>query len=265
MSISQAEFKMLIAGIIVLVINILILVIYTESVHVSPEPEQGIDIILLSRGRDRESLQAKLWKKYFKPKYQIQFFVLHTSDNPISNNNIDPEMIFHNRIQTNLKDEQDIFLQINNFIPTDATKSNKFIWASDLVVPIQKVPPRFFERNKSLGGSRFFSGFNADAMLLNASSIYEQTIPVGYIEYKKIQKVTSWKAFIGHFLTSRHHVFTNANQDLLLPNPKNRAKTKETRELFQVAHISPEFAKENKTQLNERVKEIWRDYLHEVF
>ncbi len=268
MSISQAEFKMLIAALVVLVINILILVIYAEAVQVTPEQEQGIDIIMLSRGREREVLQAKLWKKYFKPNYKVQMFVLHTIDNQIKQHHEDDNKLFTSRIQTNLRDEQEIFLNIHHLIQPSSknfTRSKKFIWISDLVVPIQKVAKSFFEYNKALGGSRFFSGFNADAILLNASTIYEKTIPVGYIDYEKIQKVKSWTAFIGHFLSSRHHVFTNANQDLLLPNPKNRAKTRESRELFQVAHISPDFAKDNKDQMNERIKEIWKEYLNEVF
>jgi hypothetical protein len=250
----QADFKLLVAAVIFLCINILILIVYAEVIHFNPPSEDGMDIIFVSRGRKREEIQYKLWEKHFHPDYQLQFFVVHTK------NDVIPQDLLQNKIHhftTEYELEDDLFMHINEIIPSDLRKNNKFIWASDRVVPIQKVMPHFFERNKL--GSRFFSGFNADATLLNVKHLFEPTIPVGMIEYAKVARFGSYSAFIAHFLSGRHHVYTNVAQELLLPNPKNKPKTMESRDMFQVAHLDPTHKDQN--QLNEILKNIWLTYL----
>jgi hypothetical protein len=249
------SFRLLVAAIVFLFINILVLIIYSEVIHMNPAPESSVDVILVARGRDREVLQYELWNKYFLPDYKVKFFVVHAKDIPIPSDDI---IFSGRRFSSNYESDQDLFIHINEIIPSDVEKSVKFIWASDRVVPIQKVMPMLFERNKM--GSRFFSGFNADATLLNVGHLFEPTIPVGLMEYDKISNFSGhYSGFLAHILSGRHHVFANVAQELLLPNPKNKAKTKASREMFQVAHLDRTHP--DQKMLNEKLKEIWTSYL----
>ncbi len=247
-----SDFKLLVVAIIFLFLNIIILVIYAEIVNVNPDAESSVDIILLARGRDRALLQYQLWNKFFQPGYNVQFLVIHTKDNKDTNDNIPNVKHYF----SDYENEQDIFIHINQIIPKQAA-STKFLWASDRVVPIQKVMNRFFEKGKF--GSRFFSGLSADAMILNVHHLFEPTIIVGFVEYEKVEKFSSYSAFLAHFITGRHHLFANVAQDLLLPNPKNKAKPKKDREMFQVAHLNP--TNPDQADLNQLLKSIWSTYL----
>ncbi len=250
----QSDFRLLVAAVVFLCINILILIVYAEVVNVPIPSENSVDIIFVSRGRNREDIQYKLWSKYFEPGYEVRFFVIHTKNYPII---AEKSTILKNHFSSNYELDQDLFMHINEIIPSEIKKSDKFIWASDCVVPIQKVLVNFFERNNL--GSRFFSGFNADATLLNVSHLFEPTIPVGFIEYGKINTHKSYHGFLAHFLSGRHHVYSNVAQELLLPNPKNKAKTMAPREMFQVAHLDP--TNQDLQNLNEILKNIWTSYL----
>lgn len=252
----RAELKLLVAGIILLFVNVMILVVYFEVIRVTSELEYSIDIIFFANGRYRDELQHKLWKKYFHTDAHINYRIIHTINQPLPQT----EMLMNvRRYETTRTSEKDIFMHLNEIIPNDEAnqKSMKFIWASDKVVPIQNIKPAFFERNKN--GSRYFGGLQADAILLNIQHLFEPTLPVCLLEYYKLTQYQSYESFIGHFLSSRHHIYSGVTQELLLPNGKNKAKTIAYREMFQIAHLDPTHPDQH--QLNETLKKIWASYI----
>jgi hypothetical protein len=260
---TPADFRLLVTAVVFLCINIIILVVYAEVVHVNPSSENLVDVIFFARGRDREFLQYDLWNKYFKPEYKVNYLIVHPKNNPPTENQTKMDATTtqdQNSIKrfysSNYDQEQDVFMSLDQFIPL-SDRSDKFIWASDRVVPIQTVIPLFFERNKN--GSRFFAGFNPDAILFNVNHLFEQTIPVTLLEYTKLPQSETYNSFLAHMLSGRHHMFSNVAQELLLPNPKNKPKTIASREMFQIAHLDR--TNPNQAMLNQKLKEIWMSYL----
>lgn len=258
----SSDFKLFMWAIVFLFLDIITIIIYTQVVLKKTKVAEPVDIILVSQGRDRATLQQGVWEKNWQSLSHTQFFVIHLHGSNETNQEADiPLSTQATHIQTTYTREKDAFINIANLLPVEK-RSQRFIWASDQVIPLQPVSVRLFERDQ--GSSRFFSGIFPDHRLFNIDESLEECIPCSLFTYERMHQFTNYSQFLHQFISSRHHCYTFVSQTLVLPNISGKGKRILSSDLFQVAHIASNVGNSGSmvtTQLNDVLKSIWRSYL----
>ena len=250
-----ADVHLVVVGIVFLFFTVLFLLIYFEVVAKDPSTFEQVDIILISKGRNRVKEQYTLWQKNWSPQASLHFVIVHLAGSH-AEDDFQAANIQH--VNTDLTTERDVFLNLISLIPNRENES--FMWASDNVVPIKPTTYDYFKKNKV--GWRFFNGFNLDALLFGVANSFEDTIPCTLFSYKTLftkHTFQTYKDFQLYFVLGKHNLYSNIAQIVLLSDTITTAKTPLDTESFQVVHVDP--TSTNKHDLNAKVLEVWRSYI----
>ena len=244
---SRADFQLLVWCIVFAFLNVLVLLAYTQVLKKPKVLDKRVDVIFISRGRNRLAIQSAIWFKKWKSISTTRFICIYTK-NVIADETQDDSII---HIHSDYTSQEDIFLNMNKLVANDMHRSVQFLFVSDNVIPIQSTAVDIFWNNGL--GWRFFNGIVPDMVLFGIEDKFELTIPVMLFAYTKVSKYTTYSEFKIAFIASKSHIFCNMAQIVVLPNAGNKIKAFLKNEIFQVVHQC-----NNDLQINELILEKWK-------
>jgi hypothetical protein len=212
----------------------------------------GLDVIFVSKGRNRLREQYTLWKQAWKSRQSTRFFVF--SQNPLDP--IDEDM----SVVVSSESEEYLFTHAQDLLPD--TQGRHFLWASDNVIPMRYVGARMFQLEGEFRHPlvRFFGGLKTDALLMDVHDQFESwNFPVTLMSYAEV----GHREFVDvrlQIMNAHEYIYSSRAHMVLLKHESDRSILEHPiyTSLFQIVHISPQASDPN--LLNSYVQTFWQNW-----
>lgn len=212
----------------------------------------GLDVIFVSKGRNRLREQYTLWKQAWKSRQTTRFFVF--SQEPLTP--IDEDM----QVVLSSESEEHLFTHAQELLPD--TQDRYFLWASDNVVPLRYVNARSFQVDGEFHHSlvRFFGGIRTDAVLMDVDDQFESwNYPVTLMPYSEVGN----RDFVDvrlQLMNASEYIYSSRAHIVVLKHESDRALLEHPvyTSIFQIVHISPQAS--DAELLNSYVQVFWQNW-----